>query len=110
MPKEATLDLLEVIEKKYWAVPPEELFKQLNSSEDGLSIDEASERLLSGKNKIATSSRTGKLVIVGRQLASPLILMLVFAAVVTAFLGDYENTAFIMMAVVVNATLGFYQE
>ena len=100
----------DIKERKYWALPLEELFKEFESSEDGLSVDEATERLISGKNIIARSDRTGKLVIVGRQLTNPLILMLIFAALVMGLLGDYENTAFILLAVIVNAILGFYQE
>lgn len=102
--------VLENTEKKYWSLPTEELFKEFDSSEGGLSMDEAAERLLAGRNKIATAGRTGRLVIFGRQLLSPLILLLVVAAVITAFLGDYKNTSFILLAVVVNTTLGFYQE
>ena len=101
---------LENTERKYWALPAEELFKELDSSESGLSVDEAAERLLSGRNKIATSRRTGRLKIFGRQLLSPLLLMLIIAATITAFLGDYKNTLFIFLAVAINATLGFYQE
>ena len=101
---------LENTERKYWALPAEELFKELDSSESGLSVDEAAERLLSGRNKIATSRRTGRLEIFGRQLLSPLLLMLIIAATITAFLGDYKNTLFIFLAVAINATLGFYQE
>ena len=54
---------VEDTERKYWALPPEELFKELDSSEDGLSIDEAGERLLTGKNKNSVAKRTGELVI-----------------------------------------------
>ncbi|MCR4260937.1 MAG: cation-transporting P-type ATPase, partial [Candidatus Colwellbacteria bacterium] len=100
----------EKTERKYWALPPEELFKELDSSEDGLSVDEAGERLLIGKNRIAGANRTGELVILGRQLKSPLIWVLILAALVMIILGDYGNTAFILMAVIINTTLGFYQE
>lgn len=102
--------IFENTEKKYWALSNEEVFRTLESSENGLGADEAIDRLASGKNIIPVSNRTGELVILLRQFSSPLILLLVVAAVVTALLRDYENTAFIALAVIINATLGFYQE
>lgn len=44
------------------------------------------------------------------QFASPLIYILVGAGVITFFLKDYTDSIVIFLAVIVNTTLGFYQE
>lgn len=44
------------------------------------------------------------------QLKSPLIYVLIFASVVTFFLGDLSDTTVIIIAVVINTILGFIQE
>ncbi len=96
--------------KEFWALSPSEVISDLKTSEQGLSTEEAHERLNLGKNVIERSRRMGRLRIFANQFKSPLILMLVAASLVTAFLRDYENTAFIIVAVLVNVVLGFYQE
>lgn len=99
-----------VADKKFWALEPDQVFRELGSAPVGLTTEEAEERLRSGKNIIERSSRAGRLKILLSQFKSPLILILVFASVVTAFLKDYEDSAFILVAVLVNVGLGFYQE
>ncbi|MGE5829450.1 MAG: cation-translocating P-type ATPase, partial [Micromonosporaceae bacterium] len=47
---------------------------------------------------------------VGRQLIDPLIALLLIAAAVTAGLGDWPDTAVILVVVVVNTTIGVMQE
>ena len=96
--------------KEYWAMSSNEAIANLETSEQGLSIEEAGERLKLGQNIIERSWRTGKLKILASQFKSSLILILIFAALVTAFLGDYKDTAFIAIAVIINTILGFYQE
>jgi len=96
--------------KEYWALTQSAVLDDLGSSETGLTTEEAEDRLRLGKNVIERSHRTGKWRILASQFKSPLILMLVAASLVTAFLRDYEDTAFILIAVLINVTLGFYQE
>ena len=96
--------------KEYWAISPSETLADLITSEEGLSIEEAEERLKLGQNIIKRSWRTGRFRILANQFKSSLILILVFAALVTAFLGDYKDMIFIVVAIIINATLGFYQE
>src|SRR3989344_6913396 len=44
------------------------------------------------------------------QFKSPLILILLFAGIVTLFIAHYRDALFIFAAVIANAVLGFYQE
>ncbi|SNT60835.1 Ca2+-transporting ATPase [Asanoa hainanensis] len=47
---------------------------------------------------------------VARQLTDPLVVLLIAAAVVTAVLGDYPDTAVIALVVIVNTGIGVWQE
>ncbi|KKS84952.1 MAG: Cation-transporting ATPase, E1-E2 family [Candidatus Gottesmanbacteria bacterium GW2011_GWA1_43_11] len=77
----------------------------------GLSSQEAREKLKQhGYNVLPESAPTPDLEIFVRQLKSPLIYILVIAAGISFALKDVTDTIVIMMAVVVNTILGFYQE
>jgi Ca2+-transporting ATPase len=63
-----------------------------------------------GLNTIERKREIQALSILIEQFKSPLIYILVIAALITFFLGDYVDTGVIGLAVVVNTILGFYQE
>src|SRR3989344_6883650 len=63
-----------------------------------------------GFNELPESPPTPDTAIFFRQLKSPLIYILVIAAGISFALKDVTDTIVIMMAVVVNSILGFYQE
>lgn len=77
----------------------------------GLTNQQAVERLLKfGKNELAQRNGLPVLHLLISQFLSPLIYVLLVAAVVTLFLGDYVDAMVILLAVVINTGLGFYQE
>jgi P-type Ca2+ transporter type 2C len=77
----------------------------------GLSTEEAARRLIEvGANEIQRAQRTSRWKLLGRQLASPLIWLLLAAAGVSAFLGEAADAAAIATIVVLNALVGFFQE
>ncbi|MCA9383620.1 cation-transporting P-type ATPase [Candidatus Dojkabacteria bacterium] len=77
----------------------------------GLSTKEANERLAQyGPNEITTTNKHTPLTIFLNQLKSPLIYILIFAAVISAALGEYNDAFFILLVVLVNSFLGFFQE
>ena len=80
-------------------------------TENGLSRGEAEMRLeVFGPNIIEKPRRSPALYILLNQFKSPLILILVFAATATLFIGHVRDAIFIFSAVIVNTVLGFYQE
>ncbi|MBI4491777.1 MAG: HAD-IC family P-type ATPase [Chloroflexi bacterium] len=84
---------------------------RLQSGWDGLSGAEARRRLeRSGPNELAVEERTLPLLILLRQVQSPLIYILLAAGAVTALLGKYVDTGVILSAVVLDAVVGFIQE
>jgi Ca2+-transporting ATPase len=77
----------------------------------GLTTAEAQARLAAdGPNAVAAPRRRRLLGRVGRQLADPLVALLLAAAVVTAALRDLPDTAVIALVVTVNTVIGVVQE
>ncbi len=63
-----------------------------------------------GENTLPSKPLTSNLTFFLRQLASPLIIVLLVAAGFTALLNDWTDTGVILAAVLINSLLGFYQE
>ncbi len=83
----------------------------MESSGHGLTEAEARDRLQQyGPNKLAEEERIGRLKIVLHQFASPLIYILLLAAVVTFFLQEFIDTGVILAVVGLNAVIGYTQE
>ena len=68
----------------------EEVLKELEVSENGLSAKEAEERLAkNGKNKLAEGKKESTLHRFLKQLAEPMTIILLVAAVVSAFVETF---------------------
>ncbi|MBL7761429.1 MAG: cation-translocating P-type ATPase [Sediminibacterium sp.] len=84
---------------------------QLNSSRNGLSESTAAERILHyGHNELSEgkSKRIGHIFLA--QFKDVMILILLAAAVVSGFIGDFTDTIVILCIVFFNALVGFFQE
>lgn len=89
----------------------DDTLNELKSSLDGLSDVEASRRLSQyGPNQLPEIGPAPLWLIVIRQFASPLIYILVAAAVVSLVIGDAEDAGFIAAILCLNAAIGAYQE
>ena len=100
-----------IIEKSFWALPIHECLNILETSHEGLSEEEAKKRsFVFGPNAIPEKSKITKTKIFLNQLRSPLIFILLIAGIITIFLKDYTDAAFIIVAALINCVLGFYQE
>src|SRR5690242_17499758 len=88
----------------------EELLAQLRASIDGLSSDEAAERLRRhGPNEPKPLQRSGPFTELARFCANPLVLILLAASVVSAFLGQTLDAAIIAAMIVLSVVLNFLQ-
>jgi Mg2+-importing ATPase len=95
----------------YWAKDSAELFSVLETSENGLSEDQAKQRLLhNGFNEIPLNGAREVYELVWAQFKSPLVLILIGAAIIAFFLGDSIDAIVIIAIVLLNAVLGFFQE
>jgi Ca2+-transporting ATPase len=89
----------------------EQVFADLNTSEHGLTDSEVKERLQKfGLNKLAEEEKISRLKILLHQFKSPLIYILLIAAIVTTFLQEYKDTGVIAAVVLLNALIGYIQE
>ncbi len=96
---------------QYWALPSTELLRILGASEHGLSMREAASRLGQfGPNRLRARARTDDLTLAARQFKSPLVLVLILAALVSLFLRDITNALIILGIVAISALLGYWQE
>ncbi len=96
----------------YWSETPESIVAGLNGSlENGLSSDEAELRLKkNGPNQIGKKKKVSPWDLFFNQFKSPIILILLGATIVSAFLGDWADAIIIFAIVLGSALLSFFQE
>ncbi|MEK7699861.1 MAG: HAD-IC family P-type ATPase, partial [Planctomycetota bacterium] len=88
-----------------------EITQKLGTSEEGLTDNEVTARLKQyGPNKLIEEEKISRLKILFHQFTSPLIYILLVAAVVTALLKEYVDTSVITAVVILNAVIGYIQE
>ncbi|AKM82459.1 TPA: ATPase [Candidatus Berkelbacteria bacterium] len=99
------------IPKNPWQGTSDDLLKKLATNRGGLTDLEAQKRLLeNGPNSISRQTPIPLLKIFLDQFLDLLVLMLIFACVLSFMLGDLRNGVVIGLIVVLNAIIGFVQE
>ena len=94
-----------------WLLPAEQALARLGSTAGGLTAADAAARLAQvGPNAIAATPRRDALTLLLSQFASPIVLILVFATVLSGLLGDATDAAIILAIIVLSGLLGFWQE
>lgn len=95
----------------FWSASADEVFKQLQTSQQGLMSDEAQQRLKRyGANLLKPKKQATTLTLLLNQFKSPIILILVFAAGLSFFLQDPQDAIIILVIVLVSGLLSFWQE
>ncbi|HPU17779.1 MAG TPA: HAD-IC family P-type ATPase, partial [Bacillota bacterium] len=100
----------------YYLKSKDEVFTQLETGAGGLSSSEAESRLiLNGKNKLVEGKKTSLLKRFVKQLADPMIIVLLAAAILSAITAIYEHESptdviIILVVVLINSILGVVQE
>jgi P-type Ca2+ transporter type 2C len=93
------------------ALDKKEVLNKLKTSEEGLSEKEASARLKQyGKNEIKQSSKMHPFAIFIEQFKSVFIVILFAAAIFSFLIKHYVDFAVIMVIVVLNSVIGFFQQ
>jgi len=88
-----------------------EVFQKLDSGYKGLTTEEAGQRLVSnGPNQLEETKRKTLAGIFFSQFKDVMVLVLLAAAVISGVIGDLADTIVILVIVVLNALLGFFQE
>ncbi len=101
---------------KYYLKSVDDTMNQINSRTSGLTDEEARKRLsANGKNKLDEAKKDSFFKRFMAQLADPMIIILIVAAVISGVTSFYANESFadviiILAVVIINAILGIYQE
>ena len=101
---------------RYYCEETETTLNELSTTAEGLSSKEAARRLeANGKNRLADAPGKSLIRRFLEQMADPMIIILLVAALISGVLAVVENESFadviiILAVVIVNAVLGVYQE
>lgn len=94
----------------FYARPTADVLKELGTSQSGLSAAEAAARLAAAGSGLGKRGGHSVLRLFFSQFKSPIILILIFAAVLSFFLDDQTDAIIILVIVGVSGLLGFWQE
>ena len=103
--------MLDIKNEAWHSLTTEDVLRHLEVKEDGLTTEEATRRLEQyGMNQLQESPRSTFLQMLWEQFNNFVVILLIIASLVSAFLGDYVEAAAIMAIVALNAVLGIVQE
>ena len=96
---------------KWYQLETAAVFSELRTRPEGLTASELEERRAQyGLNRLPEEEGLSPLKVLLHQFKSPLIYILIVAAVVTALLKEYIDTGVIAAVVILKAIVGFIQE
>ena len=102
---------MKITEEKWHALTEEEVCSKLCASREGLSPDEAGQRLVQyGVNALPVKKPPALWEILLHQIRNPLIFILIAAAAASVAIGEGTDAIFILLVIVINSGLGAYQE
>ena len=94
----------------YYRKTPQQALEAQNASAEGLSAQEARRRAEQyGPNKLSEGKKKSTLQVFLEQFKDLMVLILIIAAVISAFSGNVESTIVIFAVLVLNAILGTVQ-
>jgi Mg2+-importing ATPase len=103
--------LVKQYSSEFWSIPASEFLQRLETTSQGLTSDEAKHRLTRyGANLMKPRKRAGVLLLFLAQFRSPIILILLGAAVLSFFVGDPTDALIILGIIILSSLLGFWQE
>jgi len=92
-------------------LPIEELYSRLETSPQGLSSEQAAERLETyGRNELAKQRKHSAVKEFLAHFKSPLVVILLIAGIISGVLGELANTVIIISIIFISVILDYYQE
>ena len=92
-------------------LPVEELLARLKASPQGLSSEQAIDRIeFYGRNELAREHEHHVIKEFLLHFKSPLVIILLIASIITGVFGEYANTIIILTIIFVSVILDYYQE
>ncbi len=106
-----TISPVESTAAPHWSVDVDILLQRLGTTREGLDAAEAARRLeQAGPNRIRDRARFTALRIFWNQIGNPLLLILVFAAIASAFTGEWSDSIIVLTIAVLTVGIGFARE
>lgn len=95
----------------WYSLSSEDVLKKVNSSQDGLTQEEAEDRLRKyGRNEIEEGEKVSAFAIFVEQFQDFLIWILIAAAVISLLIGHHIDAYLILTIVIANGIFGFVQD
>jgi Mg2+-importing ATPase len=102
---------IQLTPETYWSLTSEQLISALKTSSNGLSQTEAEKRLNQfGFNALEKRRQATALVLFLNQFKSPLVLILIAAAIISILVGEWTDASIVLAVVLGSTILGFAQE
>lgn len=96
--------------KEFYQLSATEVKRELNGYEEPLTSDDVEKHKEKyGANELAEEKKKGTLAVFLEQFKDFLVVILIFSAIVSGFLGDGESAAVILVVITINAVLGTVQ-
>ena len=97
--------------KEFWSYDLDDILKRLKTNKAGLSSKEAEERIDKyGQNIFEEKKSSSNLSIFINQFKNPIIMILIFAAILSMFLKDYSDGIIILIIIIISAFLSYSHE
>lgn len=89
----------------------DEVYEEFKTSINGLSEVDAAERLkIQGKNVLPKNKEITIWNVIFEQFANPIVIILLIAIVMSAFIGEFIDAVFIIFVILIDVVLGTIQE
>jgi Mg2+-importing ATPase len=111
VPRDERVDAPDRTVDAWWSRGADDLMRELGASAGGLSQAEAERRLrVHGANTVEDAPGLTAARLLLRQVANPLVLILVFGALISMLVHSWADASIVVAIVVGSAALGFVQE
>ncbi|MGV3741633.1 MAG: magnesium-translocating P-type ATPase [Burkholderiaceae bacterium] len=95
----------------YWSFPGDRLASMLGTRPEGLSTQEAQARLADyGKNEVIPRKSSRLLSRIWDHFSNPLLLILIFAAIISLVVRDWLDASIVLIIIVASAAISIQQE
>ena len=102
---------MDIGSKNFWSKDSDTVLRELSSCVDGLIEGEAAQRLEHfGPNSLKEQTSHSSLSLFRAQFKSPIVIILIAAALLSVALGDSTDAIIIMVIIFASGVLGFWQE
>lgn len=97
--------------EKFWSYDVDEVLKTIETSKNGLSTEQANERIEKlGQNLFEEKKSASKLMVFINQFKNPITMILIFAAILSIFLKDYSDGIIILIIIMISVLLSYNHE